>query len=247
MNDHYSYATVAPAQSAALDAGLRSYMLNIYNYMTGGLILTAVVALLAAQSPLFLNAMYVMEGGAIAGMKPLAWLVTLAPIGLALALGFGVQRMSFFAAQMSFWGFAALMGLSLTSILLHYTGASVARVFFITAATFGVMSLYGYTTKKDLSGLGSFLIMGVIGLVIASLANIFLQSSMMQFALSALGVVIFTGLIAYDTQRLKAMYYEMQLEGEMLGKTVILGALSLYLNFINLFTSLMQLLGQRQE
>jgi hypothetical protein len=222
-------------------------MLKIYNYMASALILTGIVALLGAQSEAFLNALYVMEGGAIVGMKPLAWLVALAPLGLALVLGFGIQRMSLPAAQASFWGYAAVMGLSLSVIFLTFTGASIARVFFITAGTFGAMSLYGYTTRRDLTGMGSFLIMGVIGLIIASLVNIFLQSSALQFALSVIGVLVFVGLTAYDTQKLKEMYYQLSAEGEAMAKSVILGALTLYLDFINIFMNLLHLFGERRH
>lgn len=247
--NNYSDHIRQPAQiadSATYDAGLRSYLLNIYNYMASGLILTGLVAFFAAQSQAFLGLMYVMENGAIAGMKPLAWIVAIAPLGMAMLLGFNAHRMSTPAVQASFWGFAVVMGLSLTSILLSYTGTSIARVFFITAATFGAMSLYGYTTKRDLSKLGSFLVMGVIGLIIASLINIFLQSSALQFALSVMGVLVFTGLTAYDTQKLKGMYYDLQLEGEAMSKAIIMGALTLYLDFINIFVSLMQLIGERR-
>lgn len=234
------------AQAATYDEGLRTYMLSIYNYMASGLVLTGIVSLFAAQSQAFLSMMYVMQDGAITGMKPLAWLVMFAPLGMALAMGFGVQRMSAGAAQAAFWAFAAVMGLSLTSILLSYTGTSIARVFFITAATFGAMSLYGYTAKRDLTNFGSFLMMGVIGLILASLINIFMQSSALQFALSVIGVLVFTGLAAYDTQRLKVMYYEHAMEGETMAKTVIMGALTLYLDFINIFVSLIQLMGERR-
>jgi FtsH-binding integral membrane protein len=222
-------------------------MLSIYNYMGAALVITGIVAMFAANSQAFLSAMYVMEGAAIKGMKPLAWLVMIAPLGFAMALGFGLQRMSLAAAQASFWGFAVVMGLSLSSIFLTYTGTSVARVFFITAATFGSMSLYGYTTKRDLSGFGSFLMMGVIGLVIASLVNIFLQSSALQFAVSVIGVLVFTGLTAYDTQKLKHIYYDMTGHGDRMAKTIIMGALTLYLDFINIFMSLMHLLGDRRQ
>lgn len=237
---------VSVAQATSYDMGLRAYMLNIYNYMASALVLTGIVALLASQSQAFLNLMYVMDNGAITGMKPLAWVIMLAPLGMALALGFGVQRMSAGEAQAAFWGFAAVMGLSLASIFLSFTGSSIARVFFITAGTFGAMSLYGYTTKRDLSQFGSFLIMGIIGLIIASLVNIFLQSSALQFALSVIGVLVFTGLTAYDTQKLKETYYQLTLEGEAMAKTVIIGALTLYLDFINIFVSLMQLIGERR-
>lgn len=234
------------AQTATYDAGLRSYMLSIYNYMASGLVLTGIVSLVASQSPAFLNMMYVMQNGVITGMKPLAWLVMFAPLGMALALGMGLQRMSAGAAQAAFWGFAVVMGLSLTSIFLTYQGTSIARVFFITAATFGAMSIYGYSANRDLSAMGSFLMMGVIGLIIAFVVNLFLQSSALQFVVSVVGVLVFTGLTAYDTQRLKMMYYTLAMEGEAMAKTVIMGALTLYLDFINIFVSLLQLMGERR-
>lgn len=249
MNDFYTQAArqTSAAQATTYDVGLRAYMLKIYNYMGSALAITGIVALLAVQSTAFLNAMYMMEGSAITGMKPLAWIIMLAPLGMAMMLGFGIQRMSLGAAQASFWGFAVVMGLSLTTIFLTYTGTSIARVFFITAGTFGAMSIYGYTTQRDLTKIGSFLIMGVIGLILASLVNIFLQSSALQFALSVIGVLVFIGLTAYDTQKLKNLYYELQLEGEAMAKTVIMGALTLYLDFINIFMSLMHLLGDRRQ
>lgn len=242
-----SVKPISLPQTTTYDAGLRSYMLSIYNYMGAALIITGIVAILMSNSSTFLSAMYVMEGSNIKGMKPLAWLVTLAPIGLAILLGFGLQRMSLATVQISFWGFAVVMGLSLSSIFLTYTGTSVARVFFITAATFGSMSLYGYTTKRDISGFGSFLMMGAIGLIIASLVNIFLQSSALQFALSIIAVLVFTGLTAYDTQKLKHIYYEMTNHNEKIAKTIIMGALTLYLDFINIFMSLMHLLGDKRQ
>ncbi|MBL0318430.1 MAG: Bax inhibitor-1/YccA family protein [Alphaproteobacteria bacterium] len=249
MNDFYTQITRpnSTAKAATFDAGLRAYMLKIYNYMGSALAITGIVALLAVQSPAFLNAMYVMEGSAIAGMKPLAWIIMLAPLGMAMWMGFALNKMSLGAARAGFWGFAVVMGLSLTTIFLTYTGTSIARVFFITASTFGAMSIYGYTTQRDLTKFGSFLVMGVIGIMIASLVNLFLQSSALQFGLSVICVLVFTGLTAYDTQKLKHLYYELQLEGEAMAKTVIMGALTLYLDFINIFTSLMHLLGDRRQ
>jgi len=182
---------------------------------------------------------------AIAG-TPLIWLVMLAPLGFVLVLSFGIQRMSAGTAAVLFWIYAAVMGLSLGSIFLVFTGASIARVFFITAATYGAMSVYGYTTRTDLSGFGSFLMMGLIGIVIASLVNLFLKSDALQFAISIIGVLVFVGLTAYDTQRIKAMYLESDTD-ELEGKKAILGALSLYLDFINLFMMLLQLFGARRN
>lgn len=233
--------------AAAYDAGLRAYMLKIYNYMAGGLALTGIIALFSAQSEAVLSAMYMIENGAITGMKPLAWIVMFAPLALVMFLSFGLRSMSLFAAQASYWGYAALMGLSLSTIFLTFTGESIARVFFITAATFGGMSLYGYTTKRDLTGLGSFLMMGLWGLIIASLVNLFLKSTGLQFAVSVIGVLVFVGLTAFDTQKLKSLYYQLEGEGEWTGKIVIMGALTLYLDFINLFLQLLHLFGDRRR
>lgn len=241
------YEARASSQAAQYDQGLRAYMLQIYNYMAAALVLTGVVALLAGSSPAIMSLFYVIEGGMIKGMSPLGWIVTLAPIGMVLALGFGMQRMRLQTVQLLFWSYAALMGLSLSSLFLVYTGASIARVFFITASVFGAMSLYGYTTKKDLTGMGSFLIMGLIGVIIASLVNMFLKSSGLQFALSILGTLIFVGLTAYDTQKIKHMYYEIGGLGEAASKIAIFGALTLYMDFINLFVHLLRFFGDRRE
>lgn len=252
--DMWKHGNAIPAQaeSAAVDEGLRSYMLNVYNYMASGLALTGILALLAVQSEALMSLFYHLapaaDGGLpmVAGMKPLGWVVAFAPLGIVIWLGFKMQSMSFKTAQLAFWGFAALMGLSMSNIFLMYTGTSIARVFFISAAVFGAMSLYGYTTKRDLSGWGSFLIMGVIGIIIASVVNIFLQSSMLHFVTSAIGVLLFVGLTAYDTQRIKNTYYALQGSPEFMGKAAIMGALSLYLDFINLFLMLLQFFGDRR-
>ncbi|MCS3928938.1 FtsH-binding integral membrane protein [Bradyrhizobium elkanii] len=211
-------------------------MQRVYGYMAGGLALTGLVAYAAAASGFY---------QAIAG-TPLIWLVMLAPLGFVLALSFGVQRMAAGTAMLLFWLYAAVMGLSLGGIFLVFTGESIARVFFITAATFGAMSLYGYTTRSDLSRFGLFLMMGLIGIVIASLVNIFIGSSALQFAISIIGIIVFVGLTAYDTQRIREMYLESD-TGEIAGKKAILGALALYLDFINLFMILLQLFGQRRD
>ena len=217
------------------DEGLRSYMLSIYNYMASAVLLTGIVALVAASTGITL---------ALAG-TPLMWVVMLAPLGFVLAMSFGLHKMSQATLNILFWAYATVMGLSLSTIFLVFTGESIAVTFFATAGAFAGLSLYGYTTKKNLSGMGSFLIMGVIGLIIASLVNLFLQSSAMSFVISGLGVLIFAGLTAYDTQRLK-MQYE-QLRGtEFMGKAVIMGALSLYLDFINMFMFLLNFLGNRE-
>jgi FtsH-binding integral membrane protein len=225
-----------PFVGAQIDEGLRAHMQRVYGYMAGGLALTGIVAYAAAASGFYET---------IAG-TPLIWIVMLAPLGFVLALSFGIQRMSAGTAMVLFWLYAAVMGLSLGGIFLVFTGASIARVFFITAATYGAMSLYGYTTRSDLSGFGSFLLMGLIGIVIASIVNIFVGSSALQFAISVIGVVAFVGLTAYDTQRVKEMYLESD-AFEIADKKAVLGALALYLDFINLFMLLLQLFGQRRE
>ncbi|TYL96393.1 Bax inhibitor-1/YccA family protein [Bradyrhizobium rifense] len=225
-----------PPSVAEIDAGLRAHMQRIYGYMAGGLALTGLVAYLASASGFYQSI----------AATPLIWLVMLAPLGFVLVLSFGIQRMAAGTAMLLFWLYAAVMGLSLGGIFLVFTGESIARVFFITAATFGAMSLYGYTTRSDLSRFGSFLIMGLIGIVIASLVNIFIGSSALQFAISIIGVIVFVGLTAYDTQRIKEMYLESD-TGEIAGKKAVLGALALYLDFINLFMMLLQLFGHRRD
>jgi FtsH-binding integral membrane protein len=227
----------AGAQDIAFDAGLRSYMLSVYNYMASGVLLTGIVALLFARSgaaaDLFLN------GGL------LKWLVILAPLGMVMWLSFGINRLSEGAAKGIYWAYAVAMGLSLSTIFLVYTGASIASTFFASAAAFGGLSLYGYTTKRDLSGFGTFLIMGLVGLIVASVINLFMQSSAMDFVISVLGVLIFAGLTAYDTQKIKSIYF--QVSGtEFVGKSVVMGALTLYLDFINLFLFLLRFMGDRR-
>jgi uncharacterized protein len=233
---NYLGRTAATTQ-VAIDVGLREHMLRVYNYMASGIALTGIVAYLVANSPTMVQAIF---------GTPLQWVVMLAPLAFVMVLSFGIHRLSFFAAQALFWVFAAVMGASLASIFLVFTGASVARVFFITAGTFAAMSLYGYTTKTDLSKFGSFLFMGLIGIILASLVNLFVASSALQFAISVIGVLVFVGLTAYDTQRIKEIYLESD-DAETTGKKALMGALSLYLDFINLFMMLMQLLGQRRE
>jgi FtsH-binding integral membrane protein len=227
---------IATPLGARIDEGLRNHMQRVYGYMAGGLALTGIVAYAAAASGFY---------QAIAGTW-LIWIVMLAPLGFVLALSFGIQRMSTGTATLLFWLYAAVMGLSLGSIFLVFTGTSIARVFFITAATFGAMSLYGYTTGTDLSRFGSFLMMGLIGIIIASVVNIFVESSGLQFAISIIGVLVFVGLTAYDTQRIKEMYLGSD-SGDIADKKAVLGALALYLDFINLFMMLLQLFGQRRE
>lgn len=221
---------------AGLDIGLRTYMLKVYNLMAMALLLTGLVAFVASSSPQFMLAIF---------GTPLKWVVIFAPLAVVLLLSFKIDTLSYGTAQTIFWAYAALMGLSLSTLFVIYTGESITRVFFITASTFGAMSLYGYTTKRDLSGFGSFLFMGLIGIVIASIVNIFLQSSAMQFVISIISVLIFTGLTAYDTQAIKDRYYQSSGQEE-LSKTALMGALALYLDFINLFVSLLRIFGDRR-
>ena len=239
----------ATQTTVVMDEGLRAYMLKVYNYMATGVLLTGIVALISFNISVVTDASGVIvsftEFGNTLFFSGFKWLVMLAPLGIVFYMSFGINKMSASKAQTVFWIFAALMGLSLSWILLVYTGKSVARVFFITSATFGAMSLYGYTTKRDLTKLGSFLMMGLIGIIIASLINIFMKSSMMYFVISILGVLIFVGLTAYDTQKIKNMYVESD-SGELIGKKAVMGALTLYLDFINLFIMLLRLFGQRR-
>ena len=227
----------ATAEAVQIDEGLRAYMLRIYNYMASGLALTGIIAMATAQSESMMQIIF--SGGA------LMWIVMLSPLGFVLALSFGINKMKASTAQAVFWGFAAVMGLSMASIFAIYTGTSIARVFFITAGTFAGMSLYGYTTKRDLTGLGSFMFMGLIGIIIASIVNMFLQSSAMHFVISVIGVLVFVGLTAYDTQKIKNMYSEID-SADTATKNAIMGALTLYLDFINLFLMLLRLFGQRR-
>ena len=239
----------ATQTTVVMDEGLRAYMLKVYNYMATGVLLTGIVALISFNISVVTDASGAIvsftEFGNTLFFSGFKWLVMLAPLGIVFYMSFGINKMSSSKAQTVFWIFAALMGLSLSWILLVYTGKSVARVFFITSATFGAMSLYGYTTKRDLTKLGSFLMMGLIGIIIASLVNIFMKSSMMYFVISILGVLIFVGLTAYDTQKIKNMYVESD-SGELIGKKAVMGALTLYLDFINLFIMLLRLFGQRR-
>jgi FtsH-binding integral membrane protein len=229
--------TQAQLEAAQIDVGLRQHMLRVYNYMASAVALTGIVAYAAASSQPLMQLLFA---------TPLKWVVMLAPLAFVLVLSFGIHRLSLFASQAVFWVFAGVMGLSLSTIFIVFTGQSIARVFFITAASFGALSLYGYTTKRDLSGMASFLIMGLFGIVIAGLVNMFLKSSGLQFAISVIGVLVFAGLTAYDTQRIKSEYLESDPE-ETAGKKAIMGALALYLDFINLMMMLLQLLGQRRD
>ena len=251
------------AETTVIDAGLRAYMLRIYNYMVLGLAITGFAALgvymlsvtgdaaSAARSATggalaLRSGVYLTPIGYYLFVSPLKWAVILAPLALVFFFSFRIQTMKPATAQITFWIFATLIGLSLGSIFLVYTHTSIVRVFFITAASFGALSLYGYTTQRDLSGMASFLIMGLVGVIIASLVNLFLQSTMMQFIISVVGVLVFAGLTAWDTQRLKTEYMYGSMEGDVLERSAIMGALSLYLNFLNMFTLLLNLFGQRE-
>jgi FtsH-binding integral membrane protein len=231
-----STGAVGTGRTEVFDQGLRRHMLSIYNYMASGVLLTGLVALLTASTGLALSF----------ASGPLMWIVALSPLAIVFAMSFGAQRFSTSTLQALFWGFAVLMGLSLSTIFLVYTGGSIAATFFATAGAFAGLSLYGYTTQRDLSGFGSFLIMGVIGLIIASVINMFLQSAALMWAVSFLGVLIFAGLTAYDTQRLKAQYTQVR-GTEWAGKAVVLGALSLYLDFINMFLFLLRFMGSSRS
>ena len=227
--------TTAQAEAAQIDVGLRQYMLRVYNYMASGVALTGIVAAATVQSE---TVMQVIFG------TPLQWVVMLSPLAFVLVLSFGINKMKASTAQAVFWLFAAVMGLSLSAIFVVFTGTSIARVFFITAGTFAAMSLYGYTTKRDLSGLGSFLFMGLIGIIIASVVNLFLASSALHFVISVIGVLVFVGLTAYDTQKIRNEYNEFD-SGEIATKKAVYGAVRLYLDFINLFIMLLHLFGNR--
>ena len=232
-----------------IDEGLRAYMLKVYNYMTTGLLLTGLVAYFFGKVSIVTGEMGQIVGvtsiGALLFGSPLKWVVMLAPLGFVFYLSARIKKMSVSSAQITFWIFSAIMGLSLASIFIVYTQASIARVFFISSGTFAAMSLYGYTTKKDLTKLGGFLFMGLIGIIIASLVNLFFQSSALHFAISVIGVLVFVGLTAYDTQSIKNMYYAGDSES-VGGKKALMGALRLYLDFINLFIMLLLLFGQRR-
>ncbi len=237
----------AQAQSStAVDTGLRSYMLGVYNYMASALVLTGTFAWLGANYEPLMNMLYRIEDGRLLGLAPLGWVVFLAPLLMVFGLSAGINRLSFGTAQLLFWAFAAVMGLSLSSIFFAYTAGSIARVFFITSVTFGALSLFGYTTKRDLGPMATFLFMGLIGLMVASLANMFIASSALSFVTSVVGVLLFAGYTAYDTQRIKMMYYDVQGHAESVMKASLMGALALYMDFINMFIFLLRLFGDRR-
>jgi uncharacterized protein len=246
------WGRAATADAVAVDAGLRAYMLRVYNWMASGLVLTGIVAYLIANVPelqaLFYQRVMTPRGAAV---QPtiLAYVAMFAPLAFVLVLSFGINRLSKGTAQALFWAFAAVMGASMAHIFLVFTGASVARAFFVTAGMFAAISVYGYTTKSDLTRMGSFMMMGLFGIIIAGLVNMFIGSTALQFAISVLGVVVFVGLTAYDTQRIKADYVQYAYaEGtDEAGKRSVMDALGLYLNFINLFQLMMQFMGVRQS
>ncbi len=249
--DSRTYAPSAAADTAVLDAGLRAYMLRVYNWMSSGLLLTGIVAYAIANTSL-ISLFYqpvATPRGVVIQPTILGYAAIFAPLVFTMVLSFGVNRLSRSATQALFWAFAAAMGASIANIFLIYSGASIARVFFVSAATFGGMSLYGYTTKSDLTKMGSFLFMGLIGIIIASLVNMFIGSTALQFAISIIGVLVFVGLTAYDTQRIKNDYVQYAYaEGtDLAAKRSVFDALSLYLNFINLFMLLLQLFGNRNS
>src|SRR5215471_4937115 len=237
------------ASTAAVDEGLRAYMLRVYNYMAGGILLTGVVAYLTYSAAVVRSAeatgIALTAFGQLLYGSPVKWVVMLAPLISVVFLSVRVSKMSAGAAQICFWLFSAVMGLSLSSIFLLYTGESITRVFFVTAAAFAALSIYGYTTRRDLSAWGTFLIMGVVGIILASLVNLWLQSSSLQFALSTIGVLVFAGLTAYDTQRIKDVYYQVLHDMTATSKAAIMGALRLYLDFINMFIMMLSLFGRR--
>jgi FtsH-binding integral membrane protein len=253
-NQQAQYGQGFAQSTANVDQGLRSFMLGVYNNMILGLAVSALVALgvnklaiSATPTPVRMSGQYLTEFGRMLYATPLMWVVALAPLAFIFLFSFRMDKMSASAARTTFLAFAAVMGASLSTLLLRYTGASVTQTFFVTAAAFGGLSLWGYTTKRSLSGMGSFLMMGVIGLVIASLVNIFLASSALQFAISAIGVLLFAGLTAYDTQKLKEMYLYGNYDTETAAKVSVYGALTLYLDFINMFQFLLAFMGNRNN
>ncbi len=238
-------SSTTTATGAAVDAGLRAHMLRVYNYMTSGILLTGIIAVLIGNT----DAVYsLVSYNALTGhISPsvLGWIVTFAPLGVVLWMSFGINRISTGTAQFLFWTYAVLMGASLSTIFLVYTNGSIALTFFATAAAFASLSLYGYTTKRDLSGMGTFLLMGLVGLIVASVVNMFWMNDTFSLVIAAIGVLVFAGLTAYDTQKIKSIYFQVQ-GSEFLGKAAIMGALTLYLDFINMFLFLLRFLGNRE-
>jgi len=237
FTNNKSFASSASSSATSYDAGLREYMVKVYNLMAGALGISGVVAFLVASSPTLMGALF---------GTPLAWVVMFAPLGFVFFFGYKISSISVERARTYLWIFAALMGLSMSSIFMIYTSTSIARVFFISASTFGMTALYGYTTKRDLTSMGSFMIMGLIGLLIASLFNTFLQSSALHFATSIIGMIIFIGLTAYDSQRIKQMYYHASGSADAISRMAVMGALNLYMDFINLFMTMLNFFGDRK-
>lgn len=261
MQNDYNQAYAgyrAPSMDMSVDQGLRSYMLGIYNYMAAALVFTGIVAFVVYSMAVTTNpanavarvangGVMLTQFGALIWTSPLKWVIALAPIGIALFISFRLHAISTATAQALYWVYAASIGASLSVIFVVYQLGSIAQVFFMTAAAFGALSLWGYTTKRDISGWSSFLFMGVIGILIASIVNIFLGSSALAFAISVITILVFAGLTAWDTQRLKSEYYEMQMYGgDAVAKSSIMGALSLYINFIMMFQAMLSLFGQRE-
>jgi len=246
-NQNFNTFNRAGSADLAFDAGLRAHMIRVYNYMASGLVLSGIVAFALFASPELAGMFFqVAPGNRVVGLNILGWVAIFAPMGLLLLVGFRAAQMSVTGVQAVYWAVTALMGVSMSLLLFRYTGASVARTFFVTAASFGALSLYGYTTKRDLTAMGKFLFMGLVGLVLASLVNMFFPSGPMSFIISAAGVLIFSGLIAYDTQKIKEQYAEAW-GRDVAEKIAIFGALSLYLDFVNLFQFLMSFMGQNRD
>ena len=250
MSDfHRNVAAGGYADRAAIDAGLRAYMIRVYNYMAAAVALSGVVAWLTYNAAVVTDTAGKVTGltsfGQMVLSGPAMIVLLLGTLGLVFFISFRIQRLQFTTALTLFMVYAGLLGVTLTPIFLVYTGASITKVFFISAASFGALSLWGYTTQRDLSGMGSFMIMGLFGIIIASLVNLFLKSSGLDFAISAIGVIVFAGLTAWDTQRIKEMY-DASDDSNSAGRKAVMGALSLYLDFINLFLMLLRLVGDRR-
>lgn len=237
MLDYQTAQSRVGTQSASIDAGLRAHMNRVYGIMSGGMAITGVVAYAVANNPALMQAIF---------GTPLKWVVMFAPLLVVMAFSATLHRMAESTARLVFFGYAALMGLSLSSIFAVYTGMSIAQTFFVTAIAFSSLSIYGYTTKRDLSAFGAFLMMGLVGLIVASIVNMFMQSGALNFAISVVGVLLFAGLTAWDTQNIKNTYLALaRSDSDFLGKAAIMGALQLYMDFLNLFMFLLNFLGSR--
>lgn len=240
-------AVTGESQSTAIDAGLRSYMLKVYNYMASGVLLTAIIAYFAGTSDAFLQAVLKFDGGQAVGVAPVGYLIMFAPLAMAFFMMFKLRTMSTETLQITFWAYAVLMGLSLFSIFLIYTQTSILRVLFVTSGTFGLLSMYGYATKRDLTSWGTFLIVGMWAMLIVSLVNMFLlKSSGLSLAMSYIGVLLALGMTAYDTQKIKEVYYQVGRSTDAIKRASIMGALQLYMDFVYLFINLMRIMGERR-